>query len=127
LNSLSAIGAAPPPRPRPKRWSPKYIALTIVGIFALVSGGLFLVRYLVIRSGITEIPDNMFGDQHLKTSVALIELHRVRYGKYPDLLSDLKFTGQWDQIALQSVRYYPNPLGRRTTSKSKPVGLGSRP
>jgi hypothetical protein len=50
----------------------------------------------------------MFGDQHLKTTVALIELHKVRYGKYPDSLSDLKFTGQWDQIALQSVTYYPN-------------------
>jgi hypothetical protein len=30
-------------------------------------------------------------------------LHKVRYGKYPDSLSDLKFTGEWDQIALQSV------------------------
>jgi hypothetical protein len=50
----------------------------------------------------------MFGDQHLKTTVALIELHKVRFGKYPSSLSDLKFTGQWDQIALRSVRYYTN-------------------
>jgi len=50
----------------------------------------------------------MFGDQHLKTTVALVELHKVRYGKYPDSLRDLKFTGQWDQLALQSVAYYPN-------------------
>jgi len=50
----------------------------------------------------------MFGDQHLKTAVALIELHKVRYGKYPGSLVDLRFTGQWDQIALQSVSYYPN-------------------
>jgi hypothetical protein len=54
------------------------------------------------------IMDNQFGDQHLKTTVALIELHKVRFGKYPDGLADLKFTGDWDQIALQSVRYYPN-------------------
>ena len=26
----------------------------------------------------------------------------------PDSLRDLKFTGQWDQIALQRVNYYPN-------------------
>ena len=26
-----------------------------------------------------------------------------------DSLRDLKFTGQWDRIALQSVRYYTNP------------------
>ena len=50
----------------------------------------------------------MFGDQHLKTAVALIELHKVRYGKYPDSLRDLKFTGQWDPIALQRVSYFPN-------------------
>jgi len=26
-------------------------------------------------------------------------------------LDDLKFTGEWDQIALRSVRYYPNSDG----------------
>ena len=50
----------------------------------------------------------MFGDQNLKTAVALIELNKVRYGKYPDKLSDIKFAGQWDQLALSSVAYYPN-------------------
>lgn len=47
----------------------------------------------------------MFGDQHLKTAVALIELHKVRTGRYPEDLGKLQFTGQWDLIALQSVRY----------------------
>lgn len=51
----------------------------------------------------------MFGDQHLKTAVALIELHKVRYRRYPDSLRDLKFTGEWDQAALMSVRYYSSP------------------
>jgi len=51
----------------------------------------------------------MFGDQNLKTAVALIELHKVRFGRYPSSLQDLRFTGQWDQIALQSVSYYPSP------------------
>lgn len=84
-------------------------------IAGLVGGGvllLFLVGYLVVHSiiasGITKGPDAMFGDQHLKTAVALIELHKTRYGKYPDGVRDLKFTGQWDQIALRSVGYYPN-------------------
>jgi hypothetical protein len=53
----------------------------------------------------------MFGDQHLKTTVALIELHKVRFGRYPASLSDLKFTGQWDQIALQNVFYCANSDG----------------
>lgn len=49
--------------------------------------------------------DQKFGDQHFKTSVALIELHKLRFGEYPNSLSELKFIGEWDQIALDSVRY----------------------
>jgi hypothetical protein len=78
-----------------------------VAILVLIAGGIFAVRHIV-SSGITGDMDNTFGDQHLKTTVALIELHKVRYGKYPGSLSDLRFTGQWDEIALRSVRYYPN-------------------
>ncbi len=77
-----------------------------VVLFLLLGG--FLAIRSIIASGITKGPDAMFGDQHLKTAVALIELHKTRYGKYPDTLRDLTFTGQWDQIAIQSVGYYPN-------------------
>ena len=49
--------------------------------------------------------DQKFGDQHFKTSIALIELHKLRFGDYPGSLSELKFVGEWDQIALGSVRY----------------------
>jgi hypothetical protein len=97
----------PPPKPRPKKLSFAFIVLLGVVVLVLIAGGIFAVRSF-IASGITKGPDNMFGDQHLKTTVALIELHKVRFGKYPGSLSGLKFTGQWDQIALQSVRYYPN-------------------
>jgi hypothetical protein len=61
----------------------------------------------IINSGITKGPDNLFGDQHLKTAVALIEFHKVRYGHYPKTLKDIKYTGQWDAIALNSVKYCP--------------------
>jgi hypothetical protein len=94
----------PPPKPRPKRRSTHFIILIVVAGF----GALLASRAVIIASGITRVPDNLFGDQHLKTTVALIELHKVRFGKYPGSLLDLKFTGQWDQIALQSVHYYPN-------------------
>ena len=60
---------------------------------ALFVGGIFAVVYFGAPGG-RKMLDNEFGDQHLKTSVALIELHKVRYGRYPDSLSDLKFTGQ---------------------------------
>lgn len=49
--------------------------------------------------------DNQFGDQHFKTTITLIELHKIRYGAYPQSLADLKYTGDWDQLAIQSVSY----------------------
>ncbi len=49
--------------------------------------------------------DAQFGDQHFKSVIALIELHKTRFGTYPDALSDLKYIGDWDKIALASVSY----------------------
>jgi hypothetical protein len=99
-----------PPPPRLPTAKPKaFLTWAVIAlIIAVVLTGGALVIHSIIASGITQGPDNMFGDQHLKTAVALIELHKVRYGKYPDSLRDLRFTGQWDQIALQRVSYYPN-------------------
>ncbi|MDM1762727.1 hypothetical protein HX132_00335 [Acinetobacter sp. 226-4] len=50
--------------------------------------------------------DEQFGDQHFKTAIALIELHKVRFGEYPASLDDLKYTGDWDLLALNSVSYH---------------------
>ena len=49
--------------------------------------------------------DAKFGDQHFKTAISLIELHKTRFGSYPETLKDLKFTGDWDGIALSGVEY----------------------
>ena len=49
--------------------------------------------------------DSKFGDQHFKTAIALVELHKVRTGSYPASLKDLQFAGEWDAIALGSVEY----------------------
>ena len=62
----------------------------------------------ILNSGFTRGPDQQFGDQNLKTAVALIELDKVRNGKYPARLSDIKFTGAWDAMPLASVTYVPN-------------------
>lgn len=74
-------------------------------LVALLAAGVMLVA----RSGVTRPVDNMFGDQHLKTVVALVELHKVRYGAYPERLSDLRFTGQWDDMHVQTVSYCAAP------------------
>ena len=49
--------------------------------------------------------DAKFGDQHFKTAISLIELHKVRSGTYPESLKELRFTGDWDAIALSAVEY----------------------
>lgn len=86
-----------------------FLIVAIVGLaFIVCAVGAISLIHQIVASGITKGPDNIFGDQNLKTAVALIELHKVRYGKYPDSLQDLRFIGQWDQIALNSVSYYPN-------------------
>jgi hypothetical protein len=71
------------------------IALLIVGV----------AIYAILRLNPTRAIDNQFGDQHLKTTVALVELHKLRFGRYPAKLSDLRYTGDWDAIALASVEY----------------------
>lgn len=57
--------------------------------------------------------NNKFGDQHFKTAIALIELYKVRNGEYPASLNDIKFTGDWDAMALASVQYKKNAKGYR--------------
>ena len=71
----------PPPKPRPKRRSTQFIILIVVLIVVATIGAVLAARAVIIASGITRVPDNLFGDQHLKTTVALIELHKVRYYK----------------------------------------------
>jgi hypothetical protein len=72
---------------------------------------LALLALAAAGCGFQKKADARFGDQHFKTAISLIELHKVRYGAYPDSLADLKFTGDWDAIALASVEYRPRGDG----------------
>jgi len=60
-----------------------------------------------------EVPgaDQTFGRQNFVSAVAIIELHKLRNGKYPENLKELEFLGDWDQIWLSSVRYEKNGDG----------------
>jgi len=99
----------PPPLPKKKLRTRLWLLLLLGLILVAIPVGGIVVCRAIVASGITRSFDNKFGDQHLKTAVALIELHKVRFGRYPDSLRDLKFTGEWDQFALMCVRYYPSP------------------
>jgi ClpA/ClpB-like protein len=50
-------------------------------------------------------------DQRFKTAIALIELHRVRFGTFPTSLDDLQFIGYRDRTLLAGVRYEQLPDG----------------
>jgi len=49
--------------------------------------------------------DAQFGDQNFKSAIALIELHNVRFGAYPESLGELRFLGDWDQLWMSAVEY----------------------
>ena len=66
---------------------------------------LVLIIFLLFGCNFQKEANQKFGDQHFKTVISLIELHKIRFGKYPNSLKDLRFTGDWDLIALQSVKY----------------------
>jgi hypothetical protein len=78
-----------------------------MNISRFLSFALLPVLLFVLLSGcdFQKQVDAKFGDQHFKTAIALIELHKVRNGSYPETLKHLKFTGDWDAIALGSVDY----------------------
>lgn len=52
-----------------------------------------------------ERANQQFGDQHFKTAISLIELHKIREGEYPVTLDSLKYIGDWDKIIFSSVKY----------------------
>ncbi len=77
----------------------------------LVGPSLALVLVLLSCGQFQRQADTQFGDQNFKSAIALIELHKVRFGMYPDRLTDIKFTGQWDQIWMSAVKYTKLPDG----------------
>lgn len=85
--------------------SPWVIPGVIAGGVVVLGLAVVLAFKALAASGLTQGPDVIFGDQHLKTTVALVELHKLRTGRYPQSLAQLRFTGSWDLIALGNVRY----------------------
>ena len=66
------------------------------------------LAFLLLSACDFEVPggmDEKFGDQHFKSAISAIELHKTRTGEYPDSLADLEYLGDWDLIWISSVRY----------------------
>jgi hypothetical protein len=64
-----------------------------------------LVLLALVGCDFQKDADAKFGDQHFKTAIALIELHKVRTGSYPEKLRDIRFMGLWDAAIFSTVRY----------------------
>lgn len=64
-----------------------YLAIGI-GVFTLLClvGAATVAIIAFVSADPSERIDQEFGGQHLKTAIALIELHKVRYGECPDTL-----------------------------------------
>ena len=87
------------------------IAVAVVASLLVMVGFVAMTAKQVLDMGFHRGPDAMFGEQHLVTTVAHVELHKLRNGRYPDSLQDLEHTGNWDSIALQSTYYGANDDG----------------
>ena len=107
----------PPPLPPDSRRSNtravKIIIVVVCSLLLIGGLGLFLIIRHIGASGITRPLDAKFGDQNLKSTVALVELHKIRNGRYPQSLRDIRFKGEWDEIWLNSTRYVVSPDGTR--------------
>ena len=67
--------------------------------------------------------NTQFGDQHFKTAISLIELHRTRNGLYPETLKELEFLGSWDLIWVNNVEYKKVSNGYILNLKNGWIGM----
>jgi competence protein ComGC len=73
------------------------------GIISIIAISVLLIGCL--PEAFKENANQKFGDQHFKTAIQLIELHKLREGEYPASLDSLKYLGDWDKIIFGSVKY----------------------
>jgi hypothetical protein len=62
-------------------------------------------------------------DQDFKKAIGNIELHKLRFGEYPDSLSELKFIGPLDSGFFNAVQYHKLDSGYELNLKSSFVPL----
>ena len=71
-----------------------------------------VLRLLAVgeASGFPRVPARE-GDHRFKTAIALIELHRLRLGDYPDTLQDLRFLSDHNPADVVGLTYEKLPDG----------------
>lgn len=76
----------------------KSIKITLLLLLAIALNGCGF-------EGFQQEAGKKFGDQHFKTAISLIELHKIREGNYPETLQHLKYLGDWDMMIFGSLQY----------------------
>ena len=72
----------------------------------LLSLGLFLLlSSCIMDQDFVNQSINRFEDQAYKDAIALVELHKLRNGQYPEKISHIEFKGDWDMLNLENVKY----------------------
>jgi hypothetical protein len=66
----------------------------------------------------------MISDASFKSAIAQIELHKVRFGNYPNTLAELKFLSQMDSNFLEGVTYLKLDSGYELNLKENAYSLG---
>lgn len=66
---------------------------------------IIMLNVACMPDGLTEQANKKFGDQNFQTAISLIEMHKIRNGSYPVILDSIKYYGDWDAMAISSVKY----------------------
>lgn len=78
----------------------RYINVTtIIFIFIFI---LFIISFIDFRSS---KKGDSFAEQYYTSTIASIELHKIRYGEYPKNLKELKFFGKWTSMGFRTMEY----------------------
>ena len=82
---------------------------TLISFIKIILVSIFIIG--CVPEGLEEEANQKFGDQHFKTAINLIELHKIREGEYPASLDSLKHLGDWDKMVFSSVEYKKLDIG----------------
>ena len=65
----------------------------------------------------------IFADRDFKMAIGCIELHKLRYGDYPESLNQLKFINEMDSSIFNNVQYFKLDSGYELNLISKYISF----
>jgi hypothetical protein len=78
-----------------------------------------------MNDAMTEVQTSM-ADQTFRKTLGDIELHKIRYGKYPASLTEIKFLNKMDSMNFHSVEYHLLDSGYELNLIQKAANINGR-